>query len=87
MKKSDFNIDPEKYSLIFYKNLSEKDKRLFAAVEAIRIGYNGVAEVSERLGIHKHTIRKGKKELLSENLLPSDRIRKKGGGRKKKYSQ
>lgn len=83
MKKTDFNIDIDKYILLFFNNLSEKDKRAFAALEAMRIGYYGVSEISTRFNIHKHTIRKGKEELLSENLLPSDQIRHKGGGRKK----
>lgn len=87
MKKSDFNFDIKKYSLLFFNNLSEKDKRLFAGLEAMKIGYYGVSEISQIYGINKHTIRKGQKELESENLLPAEQIRKKGGGRKKKLKQ
>ena len=83
MKKSDFNYDIEKFVLLFYSNLSEKDKRLFAGLEAMKIGYYGVKEISKKLGIHKHTIRTGQKELLSEKLIPAHQIRRKGGGRKK----
>lgn len=84
MKKTDFNYDIEKYILLFYNNLSEKDKRLFAAIEAMKIGYYGVKEISKKLNIHNHTIRAGQKELLSEKLIPAYQIRRKGGGRKKK---
>ena len=84
MKKADFNFDIEKYTALFYNNLSEKDKRLFAGLESMRIGYYGVSVVSKRLNIHKHTIRTGKKELMSEKLTPFLKVRKKGGGRKKK---
>lgn len=84
MKKTDFNYDIEKYTLLFFNNLSEKDKRLYAGLEALNIGYYGVAEISKKLKIHKHTIRNGQKELLSENLVPANKIRRKGGGRKKK---
>ena len=84
MKKTDFTFDIEKYNLLFYGNLSEKDKRLFAGLQAMQIGYYGVNEISKKYNIHKHTVRKGQKELLSGNLVPSDRIRKTGGGRKKK---
>jgi hypothetical protein len=84
MKKADFNYDIEKYSMLFFKNLTEKDKRLYVGLEAMKIGYYGVKEISLKFGIHAHTIRVGQKELLSENLVPVSQIRKKGGGRKKK---
>ena len=84
MKKADFNFDIEKYSVLFYNNLSEKDKRLFAGLESMRIGYYGVSAVSKKLNIHKHTVRAGQKELVSEKLTPCLKVRKNGGGRKKK---
>jgi predicted transcriptional regulator len=87
MKKSDFNFDIEKVTLLFYGNLSEKDKRLFVGLEAMRVGYYGVCEVSKRFQVHKHTIRKGQKELLTEKLVPAERVRESGGGRKKKSKQ
>jgi len=84
VKKTDFNYDIEKYTFLFYNNLSEKDKRLYAGLEALKIGYYGVTEISEKYKVHKHTIRNGQKELLSEKLVPANQIRRKGGGRKKK---
>lgn len=84
MKKIDFNFDTEKYELLFFNHLSESDKRLYAGVESMRLGYYGVDEIAKKFNIHKHTVRRGQKELLSENLLSRDRIRKIGGGRKKK---
>ncbi|VAW81028.1 hypothetical protein MNBD_GAMMA12-1933 [hydrothermal vent metagenome] len=83
MKKADFNYDIEKYTLIFFNSLSEKNKRLFSGLEAMKVGYYGVGEISKKLSIHKHTVRTGQKELLSENLSPCNQIRRKGGGRKK----
>lgn len=84
MKKADFNYDIEKYTLLFANNLSEKDRRLFFSLEAMRIGYYGISETSQKYNINKHTLRKGQKELLTENLVPAGKIRRKGGGRKKK---
>ena len=84
MKNTDFNCDIDKYTILFYNNLSEKDKRLFAGLESMKIGYYGVSTISKKLNIHKHTIRAGKKELMSEELIPCLQVRKKGGGRKKK---
>jgi predicted transcriptional regulator len=86
MKKTDFNYDIEKYILLFLNNLSEKDKRMFAGLEAMKIGYYGVNEISKKFKLNKHTIRKGQKELLSGNLIPAGQIRRKGGGRKKKLN-
>lgn len=83
MRKTDFSFDIEKIEQVFYSNLTEKEQRLFAGLEAMKIGYYAVNTVSTKYKINKHTVRKGQKELLSENLAPAGSIRKKGGGRKK----
>jgi hypothetical protein len=84
MQKKDFIYDLEKHERFFYSQLSERGKRQYAGLEAMRQGYNGVDSVSKRLHIHKHTVRKGKKELLEQIVPPANKIRQKGGGRKKK---
>jgi len=87
MKKGEtFDIDPAPLLLLFFSHLSEKDQRLFCGLEAIRSGVHGVSEISSFYHIHPHTVRTGKAELLSGNLLPPDKIRHPGGGRKKKRS-
>jgi hypothetical protein len=83
MKKTEFEYDIEQHEEFFYTQLSERGKRLYAGLEAMKLGYNGVAKVSTRLGINKHTVRKGKKELREQVFPPENKIRKKGGGRKK----
>jgi len=86
MKKDEtFDIDPQPYLLLFFHNLSEKDRRYFCGLEAIRLGVHGVKKVSSLYKVHPHTVRDGKEELLSGNLLPSDKVRRPGGGRKKKH--
>jgi len=87
MKKTDFEYDINKYENFFYSQLSECAKRQYAALEAMKIGYNGVSKISEKLKIHGHTIRRGKKELILEILPPDNKIRQKGGGRKKNSSR
>jgi hypothetical protein len=85
MKKGEtFDIDPLPFALLFCDNLSEKDRRLFCGLEAIRHGIHGVSRVSDTYKINPHTVRAGKAELLSGNLLPFDKVRRPGGGRKKK---
>jgi hypothetical protein len=83
MKKEDFIYDIAEHERFFYSQLSERGKRQYVALEAMKIGYNGVKIVSERFGIHKHTVRKGKKELIERSVPPDGKIRQKGGGRKK----
>jgi negative regulator of genetic competence, sporulation and motility len=84
MKKEDFNYDIEKHEKFFYSTLSERSKRQYAALEAMKVGYYGVKEISLKFDIHVHTVRKGKKELLSQIVPPANKVRQKGGGRKKK---
>ena len=68
----------------FYQTLSEKDKRRYAAVEALKLGHGGITYVATVLGCCHNTIRAGIDELKH---LPQDggdnrRVRKPGGGRK-----
>jgi hypothetical protein len=83
MKKTDFTYDIEKYTKFFYSQLPERLRRLYVGLEAMKAGYNGVAEVSQQFDVHKHTVRRGKKELLQEIVPPANKVRQKGGGRKK----
>jgi hypothetical protein len=85
MRKSHFTYDIEKHEQFFYKQLSEKDKRLYAGLEAMKIGYYGVESVSKKYSLSQHTVRRGKKELINESLSPEGYIRQKGGGRKKRF--
>jgi hypothetical protein len=64
----------------FYRSLSEKDRRRYAAVEAGKLGHGGVAYVAKLFGCDPDTIRRG---LADVEHLPEDeaegRVRKKGG--------
>ena len=66
-----------------YGHLSEKEKRLYAAVEALKLPHGGIGYVSDLLGCDRKTVRRGIKELKNRGVLPGKRRnRKKGGGRK-----
>ncbi len=67
---------------IFYNSLNEKDKRRYAAVEAMKLGYGGKKYICELLGCDKKTLNQGISDLNNEAAMKSCRIRKKGGGRK-----
>ena len=75
------NLDKKKS---FYKGLNERKKRHFLAVESKALGHGGIQLVSQTFGVSRTTIHQGIKELDSGEELPPGRIRKKGGGRKKK---
>jgi hypothetical protein len=68
----------------YYQSLSEKDRRRFAAVEAIKLGHGGIRYIAKVLGCDPQTVKDGMRELKH---LPDDpagtRVRKPGGGRKK----
>jgi hypothetical protein len=68
----------------YFKQLDERQQRLFAGLRAKILGHYGVKSVSEALGIHENTVRKGKAELDDLPAIPEKRIRKTGSGAKKK---
>lgn len=68
-------------TVLVYSTLDEKQRRLCAGLESLRLGYGGDRKIADLLGMNVHTVAKGRKELLSEDL-DLERIRKRGGGRK-----
>jgi hypothetical protein len=85
IEKTELNTPMMDLMRYFFNTLNEKHKRLYAGLEAMRLGYYGVQAVSKKYGIHPHTVRRGKKELSSGNIEEGNDIRKAGGGRKKKF--
>jgi len=66
--------------LLFFSILNEKQRRLFAGLESLKIGHGGDKKVSVLFEMDPHTVAKGRSELLSESIN-IERIRKKGAGR------
>jgi hypothetical protein len=62
--------------------LDERGVRRWAAIEARGLGWGGIAAVALATGLSDRTIRNGIRELDDPDPLPSDRQRRKGGGRK-----
>lgn len=58
-----YNIDTESYMVLFFNSLNERDRRRYAAVESIKLGYGGVSYISGIFGIDDKTINKGLEEL------------------------
>ncbi|RZB36167.1 MAG: hypothetical protein SRB2_02432 [Desulfobacteraceae bacterium Eth-SRB2] len=72
----------EKFIKETYSKLSEKDRRIYAAVEALKLPRGGKSYVADLLGCSRNTILRGISELKNPNLVLKDRIRGKGAGRK-----
>lgn len=68
--------------VLFFSLLDEKQRRLYAGLESLKFGYGGDQRIAEFIGIDPHTVAKGRRELLEQDL-EVDRIRKAGGGRKR----
>lgn len=65
--------------------LNERSRRLWAASEALEIGWGGVTAVAEATQMSQSTVRAGIAELKAprrgKSALPPERIRRPGGGR------
>jgi hypothetical protein len=69
----------------FAQTLSEKDRRRFAAIEALQRGYGGIVYIADVLGCSTKTIERGLKELDHLQDDPAaGRVRRRGAGRKKR---
>ena len=67
-------------TILFFGLLDERQRRLFAGLEAMKVGRGGDARVAALLGMDPHTVAKGRLELLRRDIDPT-RVRKAGGGR------
>ncbi len=74
--------------ILFYSILNEKQRRLYAGLESLKIGHGGDRLISQLLNIDPETVSKGRSELNSGDF-EKDRVRKQGAGRPetKKNSQ
>jgi transposase len=73
----------ERYRLLSGKEvLNERSRRLWAAAEARSHGFGGISAVARATGLHENTIRRGVRELESEETLGEGRVRRPGAGNK-----
>jgi len=80
MKK--YPLEIEKQMRRYYETLSEKDRRRYAAIESIKLGYGGRGYICELFGCDYKTIAKGIEEMQDGTILDQKSIRKRGGGPK-----
>ena len=68
--------------ILFFSMLNEKQRRLYAGLEAAKLGHGGDRRIAEFLGLNVHTVAKGRNELL-EDSVDRNRVRNGGSGRKR----
>lgn len=65
-----------------YGRLSEKSRRLYAGVEALKLPHGGVSYIAQLFGCSRDTVGRGIKELGEAETLTGNSNRQPGGGRK-----
>jgi len=66
--------------LLFSSMLDEKQRRVYAGLESLKLGHGGDAHIASLLCIDPHTVARGRRELISGDIN-SDAVRDTGGGR------
>ena len=66
--------------LLFVSTLNEKQRRLYAGLESLKLGFGGDSYIAELFGIDAHTVARGRRDLEKGNWDTS-RLRAEGGGR------
>jgi hypothetical protein len=66
--------------ILFLSSLDERQRRLYAGLESLRLGHGGDRRLAELTGLDVHTIAKGRSELLQRDVQ-LNRIRRPGAGR------
>ena len=66
--------------VLFASLLDERQRRLFAGLEALKCGWGGDRRIAQLLGIDPSTVAAGRRQLV-ERDIELDRVRRAGGGR------
>lgn len=67
--------------IIFFSTLDEKQRRLYAGYESLKMGRGGDKLIAEILDLDRKTVARGRQELLGGEV-DVDTVRKSGGGRR-----
>jgi hypothetical protein len=77
-------VSPEELQaslVLFASLLDEQQRRLYAGLESLKFGRGGDHKLAELLQLDPHTVARGRKQLLAQQV-ERERVRKPGGGRK-----
>jgi transposase len=67
--------------------LDEQSRRRYAAMEALSMGHGGVSAMSRITGLARSTINRGVSDIRNGVMAPPGRVRKAGGGRRRKIDE
>ena len=70
-----------------YNRLPEKNRRLYAGIEALKLPYGGVSYIAQLFNCARDTVLVRMQELDKEEALPQNRNRREGGGRRAMLEQ
>ena len=73
-----YSEDIERKMKQLFDWLSEKDRRRYAAIEALKLGHGGVEYIAQLLCCDPKTIRQGMQDLEQPVDPATNRVRKKG---------
>lgn len=66
--------------LLFSSMLNEKQRRLYAGMESLKLGHGGDTHIASLLGMDPHIVSRGRQELIHADC-GGDTVRASGGGR------
>lgn len=67
--------------VLFFSLLDERQRRLYAGLEALKAGRGGDSQIAGLLGLDAGTVARGRRELLAQDV-EVERVRRAGAGRK-----
>ena len=78
---AEYPVPVEQAMQFAFAALNERQRRIYAATEALKLGHGGIGYIAELLSCHRRTIERGLNELRQPGSLPPlppQRARKKG---------
>ena len=66
--------------VLFFSLLDERQRRLYAGLESLKLGHGGDRRIAELLGLDPGTVARGRTQLLTQDV-DRERVRREGGGR------
>ena len=77
-----YPVAVEQAMQLTFASLNERQRRLYAATEALKLGHGGIRLLSQITGLDEKTIVRGRQEMDEQlRTRPVERIRHPGGGR------
>ena len=73
-----YPLDVERAMQQVFQSLNERHRRIYAGVEAFKLGHGGIGYIAQLFGCDRKTVRRGLHELHQPACSPPGCSRKKG---------